>query len=577
MINKMKLSTGFWQTYKEAPQDAEIVSHRLMVRAGLIQRASSGLYNYLPMGLRSIQKIEQIVREEHNKAGMFELTMTVVTPGGLWKETKRWDKMGDLMLKFQDKRGRDLCLSPTNEEAIVDIFRRTVKSYKQLPIGLYQINTKYRDEIRPRYGLMRCCEFIMKDAYSFVLGEQAQEEIYQKFYNIYSSIFSKMQLHFIPVEADAGTIGSAQSKTHEFQVIADSGEDEILYCESGKYAANIEKAKTQRPDLKFDETTKALEKVETKNKSTMSDVCDFLKIPQCWGLKALLYTTITGKKENHVAAFTLGDDTLNEVKLKNYLGVDSLSPTTMETIQKLGLPAGYIGPVGPIKMDIIFDQTIDLDAAYVVGAMEENYHYKNYVPIRDSKDFRVTDLRMAQVGDICLETGRRVLVKKGIEVGHIFQLGDHYTKAMNALVQDREGRHVAPLMGCYGIGITRIISASIEQNHDDHGIIWPKQISPYHVYFGVISKSPEIIKLATELYQKLWEENVETILDDRRLGAGFMFKDSDLLGLPLQIVLGERDFKKNGMLEIKVRRTGEKFQARPDELIHKVKKLLADI
>ena len=573
----MKLSTGFWQTYKEAPQDAEIVSHRLMVRAGLIQKASSGLYNYLPMGLRSIQKVEQIVREEHNKAGMFELTMTVVTPGALWKETKRWDKMGDLMLKFQDKRGRDLCLSPTNEEAIVDIFRRTIKSYKQLPVGLYQINTKYRDEIRPRYGPIRCCEFIMKDAYSFVLGKQAQEEIYQKFYNIYGNIFSRMQLHFIPVEADAGAIGSAQSKTHEFQVIADSGEDEIIYCESGKYAANIEKAKTRRDDLKFNRTTKALEKVETKNKSTISDVCDFLEISQFQGLKALLYTATTDKKESHVAAFTLGDDTLNEAKLKNYLEADSLSLTTVGTIQKLGLPVGYIGPVGLTETVIIFDQAIDLDASYVVGAMEKNYHYKNYIPSRDSQNFRVGDLRMAKVGDLCLETGRKVLIKKGIEVGHIFQLGDHYTKAMNAFVQDRQGKQVAPLMGCYGIGITRIISACIEQNHDEHGIIWPKQISPYHVYFGVISKSAEIIKLASELYQKLWEGNVETVLDDRGLGAGFMFKDSDLLGLPLQIVLGERDFKKNGMLEIKVRRTGEKFKARPDELTHKVQELLADI
>ena len=543
----------------------------------MIQKASSGLYNYLPMGLRSIQKVEQIVREEHNRAGMFELSMTVVTPGALWKETKRWDKMNDLMLKFQDKKGRDLCLSPTNEEAIVDTFRRTVKSYKQLPLGLYQINTKYRDEIRPRYGPIRCCEFIMKDAYSFVLGNQAQEEIYQKFYNLYNSIFSRMQLHFIPVEADAGAIGSAQSKTHEFQVIADSGEDEIIYCESGKYAANIEKAKTRRNDLKFNKTKKNLEKVETKNRSTISDVCDFLKISQFQSLKALLYTAITDKKESHVVAFTLGDDTLNEAKLKNYLEADSLSPMNVETIQKLGFPAGYIGPVGLTKTAPVFDQAIDLDASYVVGAMEKNYHYKNYIPSRDSKDFKVADLRMAKIGDLCLETGKKVLIKKGIEVGHIFQLGDHYTKAMNAFVQDKQGKQVAPLMGCYGIGITRIIAACIEQNHDEHGIIWPKEISPYHVYFGVISKSPEIIKLASELYQKLWEGNVETILDDRGLGAGFMFKDSDLLGLPLQIVLGERDFKKNGMLEIKVRRTGEKFKAKPNELTHKVQELLADI
>ena len=292
----MKLSTGFWQTYKEAPHDAETSSHKLMIRAGLIHKSSSGLYNYLPIGLRSIQKVEQIVREEHNKMGFFELKMTVVTPGELWKETRRWDKMGDLMLKFQDKGGKDLCLSPTNEEAVVDIFRRTVKSYKQLPIVLYQINTKYRDEIRPRYGLMRCREFIMKDAYSFVLGREEQEKVYQKLYDVYTNIFSRMQLQFIPVEADAGAIGSAESKTHEFQVVADSGEDEIICCETGQYAANVERAKTIRSSIEFSKTKNALEKILTKNQSKMNDVCNFLNIPLYHGLKALFYTWTVGKK-----------------------------------------------------------------------------------------------------------------------------------------------------------------------------------------------------------------------------------------------------------------------------------------
>ena len=573
----MKLSTGFWQTYKEAPRDAEIASHKLMIRAGLIQKSSSGLYSYLPMGLRSIQKVEQIVREEHNRAGCFELAMTVVTPGALWKETRRWEKMGELMLKFQDRGGRELCLSPTNEEAIVDIFRRTIKSYKQLPVTLYQINTKYRDEIRPRYGLMRCCEFIMKDAYSFVIGEQEQQAVYQKFYDIYSRIFTRMQLHFIPVEADAGAIGSAQSKTHEFQVIADSGEDQIIYCETGKYAANIERAKTVRQGMTFYQTTSALEKVATPNKSTIRDVCDLLQIPQYHGLKALLYTAVTEKKVEHVAVFVLGDDTLNEIKLKNYLGADQVSPMTAEAIAKFELPLGQIGPIGLSGMGIILDQAIDRDAAYVVGANQRDYHYKNYIPSRDSRDLGTTDLRMAKEGDICQKTGGEVSLKRGIEVGHIFQLGDSYSKAMNALVQDRQGRQVAPLMGCYGLGIGRTVAACIEQNHDDHGIIWPKTMAPYHVYLVAIAKDAHILSLASQLYQKLWAEGVETILDDREVGPGFMFKDSDLLGLPLRVVLGERDFKKDGMLEIKVRKTNQVLRATPDQLIHKVKDILADM
>lgn len=570
----MKLSTGFWQTYKEAPQDAEIISHKLMIRAGLIHKSSSGLYNYLPMGLRSIQKVERIVREEHDKAGFFELTMSMVTPGELWKETGRWDKMGDLMVKFQDKGERDVCLSPTNEEAVVDIFRKTVKSYKQLPLSLYQINTKFRDELRPRYGLMRCREFIMKDAYSFVLGQEAQEEIYQKFYDIYSNIFSRMQLHFIPVEADAGAIGSAQSKTHEFQVIADSGEDQIIYCETGKYAANVERAQTIRADTAFHQTTSPLKKVATEGKVAMNDVCNFLQVSLHHGLKALFYTATTGRKTQHIMAFLLGDDTLNKIKLKNYLGADHISPATTETIQKFNLPLGYIGPIGLEEVPIIFDQAIDPNAAYIIGAMEKDYHYQNYIPRRDSGDVATADLRTSKVGDICPETKGKVSIKKGIEVGHIFQLGDSYSKVMNALVQNQKGQLEPPLMGCYGIGIGRTVAACIEQNHDADGIIWPMAIAPYHVYLGIIAKSSEFFTLAEKIYQELWAQGIETVLDDRGQGPGAMFKDSDLLGLPLRVTLGERDFKKDGTLEIKVRKTNEVFRAPPNSLGQKLKKLL---
>ena len=575
---RVKLRSGFWQTYKDAPQDAEIVSHQLMVRSGLIQKSSSGLYNYLPMGLRSLRKVEQIVRDEHNRAGFYELSMSMVTPGEFWKETGRWDKMDDLMLKFQDKGGRDLCLSPTNEEVIVDIFRRTIKSYKQLPLGLYQINTKYRDEIRPRYGLMRCREFIMKDAYSFVLNQKEQDEIYQKFYDLYERIFSRLQLEFMPVEADPGVIASADCKTHEFQVIADSGEDHIIYCETGKYASNRERAQTKRAQMPFLKTNLPLEKIATKDQSTMMSVCDSLNIPLHHGLKALIYTAFTGASEREVVIFLLGDDSLNEIKLKNFLKAHRLTPTPLTTLKKRKIPPGYVGPLHlPDDWSIIFDSAIDLDSSYLIGAMENDYHYKNYLPRRDSSSpLTQTDLRLAQTDDICLQTGQRVSMKKGIEVGHIFQLGDSYSKAMKAFVQDQDGKQIAPLMGCYGIGIGRTVAACIEQSHDEHGIIWPKQIAPYHVYLAVIAKSPEIIKLASSLYHELWQEGVETLLDDRGLSPGFMFKDSDLLGLPLRVTLGERDYKKDGMVEIKVRKTGRTLKVKRDQLCARIKTLLAE-
>ena len=576
----MRLSTGLWQTYKEAPQDAEIASHQLMVRAGLIQKSSSGLYHSLPMGLRSIQKVKQIVRQEHDRAGILELAMTVVTPGELWRETGRWEKMGQLMLKFQDKRGKDLCLSPTNEEPVVDIFRKMVKSYKQLPLSLYQINTKFRDEIRPRYGLMRSREFIMKDAYSFVLGQAAQEEIYQTFSAIYTRIFSRMGLDFIVVEADAGAIGPTQSKNHEFQVIADSGEDDIICCESGGYAANAQRAQTRRDQLAFCHSQDAMNKVVTKNHSSIDHVCRLLQTPHHHALKALLYTAINDGKAKHVAIFLLGDDVLNEVKLTNYLKAERIFPASSETLQTLHIPPGYIGPVGLEQCQMIFDQAIDLNAAYVVGAMEQDHHYQNYIPSRDSlkvANLETTDLRMAQAGDICLKTNGRAMVKKGIEVGHIFQLGDSYTRAMNALVQDQSGTLVPPLMGCYGIGITRTVAACIEQNHDHHGIIWPKAIAPYQVYFLAIVKSPELTQLASKLYQQLSQAEVETVFDDRNLAPGFMFKDSDLLGLPLRVVLGERDFKRDGTVEIKTRKTGQIHKVKPDQLIHVVQAMLSEL
>ncbi len=572
----MRLSQGYWSTYKDAPNDAEIPSHILMMRAGMLHKAASGLYNYLPMGLRVIQKVEQVIREEHDKAGFFECKMTMVTPGDLWKETGRWDKMAGVMLRAKDKNDRDVCLSPTNEEAISEIFRKTIKSYKQLPLALYQINTKFRDEIRPRYGLMRGREFIMKDAYSFVLGKEAQDKIYKEFYDVYTNIFNRLGLKFMAVEADAGDMGDEDSQTHEFQVLAENGEDLIVYGKDGKYAANIEKAITKRTvdSVKGDD---ALEDFPTPGKSTCEQVSEMLGIPIYHTLKALAFNYTKGDEEKRVLVFVLGDDSLNEVKFKNFFGADNFFPTPLKELEESNLPAGYMGPQNHPNEEIYFDSAIDMDGLYVVGANKKDAHTKNFKPSRDCPHGKFGDFRLTREDDVVRSTGEAIEFKKGIEVGHIFQLGDKYTKSMECYVNDENGKQAIPLMGCYGIGVTRTVAACIEQNHDDAGMIWPVAIAPYHVYFGVIGKSQEIKDLGFEMYRDLNQQGIETLLDDRGVGPGFMFKDSDLLGLPVRVVLGERDFKQDGKLEVKVRRTGESFKVTRDELPAKLKELLKDL
>jgi prolyl-tRNA synthetase len=574
----MRLSTGFWQTYKETPADAEIPSHQLMIRAGLIHKSGAGLYSYLPLGYRSIRKVEQIVREEMDKAGCHEILMSVVTPGELWKESGRWDKMGGEMLKFSDKGNRELCISPTNEEAVCDIFRKTIKSYKNLPATLYQINTKFRDEIRPRFGLMRGREFTMKDAYSFHVDKESLDDIYAKMYKAYEAIFNRMGLEFSAVEADAGAMGDAGSQTHEFQVIADTGEDEIIYCAETGYAANSEKAVTKRAGIEFLAASKEMSEVETPNMATIEDVCNFLKAPQHHSLKSLVYTSTIEGEDEHVLVMTLGDDNLNELKLENYLKSENLRPSSDNELMSLELCKGFIGPKN-LKKEIrtIFDKAIDLDAAYCTGANKEDLHYQNFVPNRDLGECESIDLRMAVKGDLTEDGKGTVDVRRGIEVGHIFQLGDKYTKAMSVGILDNNGKNMNPLMGCYGIGITRVVAAAVEQNHDENGIIWPAAIAPYHVYFAVIAKSDETKELSEKIYSELLSANVETVLDDRKAGPGFKFKDADLLGLPLALVLGERDFKADGMLEIRVRKTGEKIKVKPEEAVSKLKEMLSEI
>ena len=574
----MKLSQGFWQTYKDTPADAVIPSHQLMMRAGLIHKSAAGLYNYLPMGYRSIRKVEQIVREEMDKAGCHELLMTVVTSGDLWKETGRWEKMGGEMLKFSDKGNRELCISPTNEEAVTDIFRNTVKSYKELPLTLYQINTKFRDEIRPRFGLMRGREFTMKDAYSFHATQECLDEVYDRLFAAYEAVFNRIGFEFSAVEADGGAIASGDVKTHEFQVIADSGEDEIVYCQETGYAANIETAKTLR-QVESKKSTDAITEVDTPDRSTIEDVCSFLGEKQEHSIKSLIYK-ITNKEgeESYALLLLLGDDELNELKLdKQYPGFEITAATDNE-MKAIGVEKGFIGPYGlSASVDIIYDKAIDLDAAYVIGANKVDKHFTNFVPSRDAKVEKQADLRLATEGDLTEDGKGTVKIKRGIEVGHIFQLGDQYSRGMNTTVLDSNGKAIHPLMGCYGIGITRIVAAAIEQCHDENGIIWPAAIAPYDFSFVAICKSDEYEQKADEIYSELRAEGFDVLYDDRKAGPGFKFKDADLLGLPLQLVLGERDHKEDGMFEIRIRKTGEKVKVAKEDIATKIKSLLKEL
>lgn len=572
----MKLSQSFWQTYKEVPADAEIPSHQLMLRAGLIQKSGSGLYQYLPFGLKILQKIESIVRHEMQNAGAQEVQMSMVTPSELWKESGRWDSIGEIMCKFKDKRDSEVCLSPTNEEAVVDIVRKTIKSYKNLPLNLFQINTKFRDEIRPRFGLMRAREFLMKDAYSFHIDHDSLNETYQKMYEAYEKIFKALELDFVAVEADGGAMASSEQKTHEFQVIAESGEDEIVYSRQTNYAANIEKAKTKRVNLDLDRSELAFSEVSTPNKSTIYDVCQFLKRPQTQSLKSLIY--VREDDGQFYLILLLGDDELNEIKFKSYLGAESIRPAKDSELHRLGLPVGFIGPVGlNSEVEIIFDGEVDLEASYVVGGMKKDIHIENFKPSRDLKQIKQADLRLAKASDHTVVGDHPIEIKRGIEVGHIFQLGDKYTKAMNFSVLDQNGKSRNPLMGCYGVGVSRLIAAVIEQCHDEKGIVWPKSCSPFDVHFIAITKSDEALKTAISFYEEIRQLGIDVLIDDRKAGPGFKFKDADLLGIPVQVVFGERDFQEDQTLEIIARKTGSRKKIVAKDLVSELTETLATL
>ncbi len=572
----MRLSKGFWQTYKETPADADIPSQQLMLRSGLIYKSGAGLYSYLPMAFKAIKKVEKIIREEMDAINSFEITMPVITPGELWKETGRWDVMGPQMLKFQDRAERDLCVSPTNEESVTDIFRKTVSSYKQLPVTLYQINTKFRDEIRPRFGLLRGREFTMKDAYSFHLNKESLDVVYEDMYRAYKNIFTRMGLDFIIVEADGGAMAAGGARTHEFQLVADNGEDTVVVVPAINYAANIEKAQTLRANLKFAPTADKSD-FATPNMTTCEEVCKSIDYPIHHSLKSVVmiaeYKKADGTKTvKKFMVMLLGDDQLNEVKFKNYTNASDIRAASSEELIAMNLVKGFMGPsASATDVKIVFDQAIDLHSAYVVGANKEGFHTKGFTPSRDIAEAKQADLRLAKEGDTI--QGHPIQFKKGIEVGHVFQLGDKYTKSMKVTVLDDKGQKVTPLMGCYGIGVTRTLAAAIEQSHDANGIIFPAAIAPYDIYFAVIGKTEETKNLSEEIFKDL-SKDFDLLFDDRGMGPGPMFKDADLLGLPLRIVLGERDYQESGELEIKVRKSGETFKVKKENLKTVIKEQL---
>ncbi len=556
----MRYSRLLLPTLKETPTEAEVISHQLLLRAGFIRKLTSGVYTYLPLGLAAVRKVEQIVREEMNKSGAQELLMPMVQPGDLWKESGRWEKYGPELLRFTDRHERQSCLGPTHEEVITDIVRNEIHSYRDLPINLYQIQTKFRDEIRPRFGLMRGREFVMKDAYSFDADEQGVEASYKTMYDTYQRIFTRCGLSFRAVEADTGTIGGSFS--HEFMVLADTGEDTLAICEKCHYAANMEKAEVKPAVQKVNlSELLPMKKVETPGKRKVATVTEFLNITPKELVKTMVY--IVDKKP--IAVLLRGDHEVQPVKLKNLLGAVDVELAEERTVFDItGCPTGYLGPVG-LEMKIVADQEVTAMSNFVIGANEKSHHFLNANLSRDFTVSLTADLREVTEDDGCILCGGSLKLTKGIEVGHIFKLGDNYSKAMDATFQDNNGEERHFVMGCYGIGVSRIVAAAIEQNHDKNGIIFPVPIAPFQVIILNLGlKNNEITSASEELYKYLTEKSFDVILDDRDERPGVKFKDADLLGIPFRITVGKR-FVEDGLIEIRQRKDGVTSTLPPSE------------
>ncbi len=554
----MRTSKYLLSTLKETPADAEVVSHQLMLRAGMIRKVAAGLYTWLPTGYRVLKKVENIVREEMNKAGAIEVLMPVVQPADIWQESGRWEQYGPELLRIKDRGDRDFVLGPTHEEVITDLIRNEVSSYKQLPLNFYQIQTKFRDEVRPRFGVMRSREFIMKDAYSFHTSQESLQTTYDDMYAAYSAIFTRIGLDFRAVRADTGSIGGSSS--HEFQVLADSGEDDIVFSTESDYAANIEMAQALAPTQSRPKPTKAMELVDTPNAKTIEELVEQFNLPVEKTVKTLIVKASKESGQQLVALLVRGDHTLNEIKAEKLDIVASpLEFATEEEIRAMvNAGPGSLGPIN-LTMPIIIDRDVAVMSDFSAGANIDHKHYFNINWERDTALPRIADIRNVVEGDISPDNKGTLQIKRGIEVGHIFQLGTKYSQAMNATVQGEDGKNHVMIMGCYGIGVSRIVAAAIEQRHDDRGIIWPEAIAPFHVAIIPMNmhKSEQVQQVAEQLYAQLQAAGIDVLFDDRKERPGVMFADAELIGIPHTIVVGERNLV-NGEVEYKHRSSDKK-------------------
>ena len=569
----MRVSKLYAPTLREVPAEAEVVSHQLMLRAGFMRKAAGGIYTYLPLAWRVLKKIERIVREEMDAKGSQELLMPIVQPAEIWQESGRWDVYGAEMFRLQDRHNRCFCLGPTHEEMVTTLIRGDVRSYRQLPLSVYQIQNKYRDERRPRFGLMRGREFIMKDAYSFDRDEAGLDKSNQDMYDAYTNIFPRGGLNFRPVEADSGAIGGSGS--HEFMVIADSGEAEIVFCTSCDYAANVEKAELFPLEAQ-EEAMLTKEEVVTPDCKTIADVCAYLKLPVDHSVKAVAYNSEKGL----ILCFVRGDHEVNEIKVINTCGVIDLEMATEEQLAAAGTVGGYMGPVGidNKKVIVVVDATVMKMHNVCCGANKEGYHFINVNPGRDFTPTYVADIRLIQEGDPCPHCGGEVSKARGIEVGQVFKLFTKYSSALKATYLDENGKEQPMVMGCYGVGVSRTMAAAIEQNYDDNGIIWPIEIAPYHVLVVPVNTKDEASAAkAEEIYMQLKKVGLETVIDDRKERPGVKFKDADLIGYPLRVVVGPKTLTE-GKLEVKIRKTGEiRYLPLDGDYVQDIKNIIAEL
>lgn len=561
----MRTSNFFLATLKETPADAEVISHQLMLRAGMIRQLASGIYSWLPLGLRVLKKIETVVREEMDNAGALELLLPAVQPAELWQESGRWQDYGPELLRIKDRHQRDFCLGPTHEEVITSIVKNEIRSYRQLPLNLYQIQTKFRDEVRPRFGIMRGREFIMKDAYSFDVSEENAKHAYDKMYKAYEKIFDRLGLDYSAVEADTGSIGGSSS--HEFHVLADSGEDKIAFCKAANFAANVETIELPAPEQQRPAPSETMTTVDTKGVKTIEQLAEKLAIPASRTLKTLIV-----KGNNGLVALVIrGDHELNAVKAE---ALDNVSTpisfaNSRDILDVIGTHTGSIGPVG-LNIPIVIDHSVAVMSDFVCGANQKDKHLKGVNWERDLPMAQTADLRQAQDGDHCPvgKNSETLTIRRGIEVGHVFQLGRKYSRAMNAFCTNEEGEKTLLFMGCYGIGVSRIVAAAIEQNNDEHGIIWPESIAPFKVCIVSIgyNRSEKVRQTSEKLYQQLTRTGIEVLLDNRNERPGVLFSDMELIGIPHRITIGEKSLEKN-ILEYKHRKTGESQTIPVDEVL----------